>query len=126
MEAGGALCEIRECLSRAFLVTKNVQIKNRAHTVHFFVQRRGESFTGRKTQAKCESSQSFRFLRNRVGLLLSFDLQTMLNTPEKPIRLVERQNFIVRKKIQLAKTPQRFKHARFLQERMARPVDELK
>src|SRR5256885_5495431 len=96
MEAGGALCEIRECLSRAFLVTKNVQIdfgwfgrrfgndpfKNRAHTVHLFVQRRGESFTGRKTQDKCESSQSFRFLRNRVALLLSFDLQTMLNTPE--------------------------------------------
>src|SRR5207245_9290886 len=60
------------------------------------------------------------------ALLLSFDLQTMLNTPEKPIRLVERQHFIVRKKIQLAKTPQRFKHARFLQERMVRPVDELK
>ena len=61
-----------------------------------------------------------------MALLLSFDLQTMLNAPEKPIRLVERQHFIVRKKIQLAKTPQRFKHARFLQERMARPVDELK
>src|SRR2546428_471737 len=26
MEAGGALCEIRKCLGRAFLVTKNVQI----------------------------------------------------------------------------------------------------
>src|SRR5437899_5952568 len=50
----------------------------------------------------------------------------MLNTPEKPICLVERQHFIARKKIQLTKTAQRFERARFLQERMACPVDKLK
>ena len=61
-----------------------------------------------------------------MSLLLSFDLQTMLNTPEKPICLVERQHFIAWKKIQLTKTAQRFERARFLQERMARPVDKLK
>ena len=50
----------------------------------------------------------------------------MLNAPEKPICLVERQHFIAWKKIQLTKTAQRFERARFLQERMVRPVDELK
>src|SRR6266568_1832778 len=50
----------------------------------------------------------------------------MLNTPEKPICLVERQHLLARKKIQLTKAAQRFERTRFLQERMARPMDKLK
>ena len=61
-----------------------------------------------------------------MSLLFGLDLQTMLNAPEKPICLVERQHFIAWKKIQLTKTAQRFERARFLQKGMSRTVDELK
>jgi len=61
-----------------------------------------------------------------VGLLLGVDLQTMLDAPKKPIRFVQFYDFIGRKKVQLMKRSQRFQHARFLQEGVARPVNELK
>jgi hypothetical protein len=61
-----------------------------------------------------------------VGLLLGIDLQTMLDAPKKPIRFVQFYDFIARKKVQLMKSSQRFQHARFLQEGMARAVNELK
>src|SRR5947209_7857346 len=50
----------------------------------------------------------------------------MLDAPKKPIRFVQFYNFIVWKKVQLMKSSQRFQHARFLQEGVARPVNELK
>ena len=49
----------------------------------------------------------------------------MLDAPEKPIRIIQSQNFIGSEQIQFAKRSQRFKHARFLQERMPRSVDQL-
>ena len=50
----------------------------------------------------------------------------MLNAPEKPVCVVECQHFIVRKEIQLTECAQSFEHARFLEERMTRTVNELK
>src|SRR5438309_4732995 len=50
----------------------------------------------------------------------------MLDAPKKPIPFVQFHDFIARKKVQLMKASQRFQHARFLQEGVARPVNELK
>src|ERR1700681_2395405 len=50
----------------------------------------------------------------------------MLDAPKKPIRFVEFYDFIGRQKVQLMKSAQRFQHARFLQEGVVRPVNELK
>src|SRR4029453_12198868 len=114
METARALCQICQRSGGAFLIAENCKVtwlrpvawfrlrlgnhpvKNRAHTSHLFLQCRGESLTGRKTETKCEPAQSFRFPWNAVSLPLSLDLQTMLNTPEKPICFVERQHVILR------------------------------
>src|SRR5438270_751238 len=50
----------------------------------------------------------------------------MLDAAKKPIPFVQFHDFIARKKVQLMKASQRFQHARFLQEGVARPVNELK
>src|SRR5438309_4913079 len=50
----------------------------------------------------------------------------MLDAPKKPIPFVQFHDFIARKKVQLMQGAQRFQHARFLQEGVARPVNELK
>src|SRR5438094_68552 len=60
-----------------------------------------------------------------MGLLLALYLQTMLHAAEKPVRFVERQHFVARKKIQLTECSQRLEHARFLQECMVRSMNEL-
>src|SRR5947208_2806753 len=49
----------------------------------------------------------------------------MLDASKKPIRFVQFYDFIARKKVQLMKSSQRFQHARFLQEGVARAVNKL-
>src|SRR5437879_13697091 len=49
----------------------------------------------------------------------------MLDAAQKPIRVIEGQNFLVREKIQLTQCLERLEHARFLKERMPRSIDEL-
>src|SRR6266536_5350796 len=84
-----------------------------------------EIFAGRKTKTKCEPSQSFVFSRDKVRLLLGLNLQTMFYSPEKPVRLVQRQHFVRRKKVQFTKRSQRLEHTGFLQERIPRSMDQL-
>src|SRR5437868_10618263 len=143
MKTCSALSEIGERLGRAFLVTENPQIirlvrlgwhrggfrddplENRSNSPHSFVQCRGEIFAGRKTEAKCQASQSCLISRNNVRLLLRLDLQTMLYPAEKPVGVVQRQHLRARKKVQFTKRSQRLEHAWFLQERMTRSMDQL-
>ena len=143
MKTGCAFPEIGERLGGTFLVVENCQIidrirfgpscgrsgddafKNWPDRAHFFVQRRLETFTGRKTQAKCEASQSFGFSRNNVRLLFGLNLQTMFHASEKPIGVVQSQHFVGRKKVQFTKRSQRLEHTGFLQERMPRSMDQL-
>src|SRR4029453_12369413 len=101
-------------------------LKNRADSAHSFPQRRSEIFDRRKAQTWCQPLQRFRFLRDSVCLLFGLDLQTMLDTAEKPICLVERQHFTPRQQVQFTKSSQGSEHTGFLQEWMLRAVDKLK
>ena len=69
--------------------------------------------------------QCFRLVRHRVGLLFGFDLQAVFDTAEKSIRVVQRQNFLRSKQIQLSQRAERLQHVWFLQKRMTRSVNKL-
>src|SRR5207249_8591183 len=107
--------KICERLGCAFCIIENLQIdfggfhwrfgddplKNRTDPSHPLLQRRCEIFRGRKAKAACETEQSFRIFRNSVRLLFGLDLQAMLYTTEKSIRVIKSQDFLTRQKIQL-------------------------
>ena len=60
-----------------------------------------------------------------MGLLLSFNLQTMLGPAEKPIRAIKIDNFISRNQFELGQTLERLQCAWLLQEGVPRSVDKL-
>src|SRR4029077_16183731 len=79
----------------------------------------------REAKAPGEPRQWIRFVRNSVGLLFGFDLQAVLNAAEEAIRIIQRQNFIVREQIQFSQCAERLEHTRFLQKRITRAMDKL-
>ncbi len=99
--------------------------KNRAHREHFPLERGREFLSRAKSETQRESSQVFRSCRNGVGLLLGFNLQTVLGAAEEAIRAVKIDNFIGWNQFELGEAPERLQCARFLQERVPRSVNKL-
>src|SRR5437870_11433047 len=60
-----------------------------------------------------------------MGLLLSFNLQTMLCPAKKPISAIKVDNFISRNQFELGETLERLQCAWLLQKGMPRSVDKL-
>ena len=69
--------------------------------------------------------QIVRIFRDGVGLLFRFDLQPMLDAPKETISALEQSSFAVRKKLEVREDGQDFPGARFLEERVPRPVQKL-
>ena len=90
-----------------------------------FAQRAREIIPGGKSKASRELIEEFTVFRDRVGLLFRFNLQPVLNPPEKTIGCFQRARFLVRKQLQFREDWKRFQRACFLQERVSRPVQEL-
>src|SRR4029077_7214476 len=139
VKTAAALPEISERVSRAFLIGKDRQVnrsgfgrclrnntaENRADPLHGCLQRFGELLTRPKPEAEGESSQRLCLSRHGVGLLLGLHLQAVLDTAQKEIGLIQRQNFFSRKKIELAQRTQSLPRACLLEKRVTRAVDEL-
>src|ERR1043166_2557306 len=139
VKTAAALPEISERVGRAFPIGKDRQVnrsgfgrclrndttENRADFLSRCLQCFGELLTRHKPEAEGESSQRFCLSRHGVGLLLGLHLQAVLDTAQKEIGLIQRQNFFSRKKIELAQGTQGLARAGLLEKRVARAVDKL-
>src|SRR5207248_2121167 len=73
----------------------------------------------------CETAQQFRLVWHNVCLLFRFDLYAVFDAAKKSIGVVQRQNLFARQQIKLSQRIKCLQHVRFLQEGMARTMDEL-
>ena len=89
------------------------------------LKRGGELRARVKSETQSQSLQLFGCGWKRMGLLLSFNLQTMLGPAEKPIRAIKIDNFISRNQFELGDTLERLQCAWLLQKGVPRSVDKL-
>src|SRR5438309_142152 len=94
--------------------------ENRAHFPHLFPQRTRELFLRGKAETARELVEGRGILRDGVGLLLRFNLQSVLDPAEKTIREFQGAGFGARDQFQLRENRKRFQRAGFLEESVPR------